>query len=149
MYSKEQASKLKTQFWTTFGQYMKPVPGASVLPVNWINYKTGIRYIHFKMDADNTKAVIAIEISHPKEEERLHYYHQFELLKKVLASTTTFNWQWQETLQTDHKTISSISLQLDGVNILDQSAWPAIISFLKPRIIALDAFWDMVKDGFE
>ena len=69
MYSKEQISKLKTQFWTNFGQYMKPVPGASGMPVNWINYKTGIRHIHFKMDADNTKAVIAIEISHPKEEE--------------------------------------------------------------------------------
>jgi hypothetical protein len=149
MYSKEQSSKLKTQFWTNFGQYMKPVPGTAGLPVNWINYKTGIRNIHFKMDADNTKAVIAIEISHPKEEERLHYYNQFVSLKKVLASTTTFNWQWNETLYNDHKTISSISLQLDAVNILNQSDWPAIISFLKPRIMALDKFWDMVRDGFE
>ena len=149
MYSKEQASKLKTQFWTNFGQYLKPVPSASGLPVNWINYKTGIRHIHFKMDADNTKAVIAIEISHPQDAKRLHYHNQFLSLKKLLASTTEFNWQWNEALQTDHKIISSISQQLDGVNILDQSDWPAIISFLKPRIIALDAFWEMVKDGFE
>ena len=149
MYSKEQASKLKTQFWTNFGQYMKPVPSSSGLPVNWVNYKTGIRHIHFKMDADDTSAFIAIEISHPQQEERLDYYKQFISLKKLLASTTVFNWQWNETYQTDHKTISSISQQLDDVNILDQSDWPAIISFLKPRIIALDAFWDMVKDGFE
>ena len=149
MYSKEQASKIKTQFWTSFGQYMKPVPSASGLPVNWINYKTGIRNIHFKMDADNTSAVIAITISHPQDEERLHYYNQFLSLKKVLTATTAFNWQWNERVQTDHRTISSISQQLDGVNILDTSDWPAIISFLKPRIIALDAFWEMVKDGFE
>ena len=149
MYSKEQTSKLKAQFWTNFGQYMKPVPSASGLPVNWINYKTGIRNIHFKMDADNTSAVITIEISHPQDEERLHYYHQFLSLKKVPASTTTFNWQWNETVQTDHKTISNISLQLNNVNILNQSDWPSIICFLKPRIIALDAFWDLVKDGFE
>ena len=149
MYSKEQASKLKTQFWTNFGQYMKPVPSALGLPVNWINYKTGIRHIHFKMDADNTKAVIAIEISHPQGEERLHYYNQFVSLKNLLTTTTTFKWQWNETLQADHRIISSISLQLDDVNILDQADWPAIISFLKSRIIALDAFWDMVKDGFE
>ena len=149
MYSKEQTSKLKTQFWTNFGQYMKPVPGASGLPVNWINYKTGIRHIHFKMEAANTSAFIAIEISHPQQEERLDYYKQFISLKKLLASTTVFNWQWNETYQTDHKTISSISLQLNGVNILHQADWPAIISFFKPRIIALDAFWDMVKDGFE
>ena len=149
MYSKDEASKLKTQFWTSFGQYIKPVPGASGQPVNWINYKTGIRNIHFKMDADNTRAVIAIEISHPQEEQRLQYYNQFVSLKKVLASTTEFNWQWNETLQTDHKIISSISQHLDDVNILNQSDWPTIISFLKPRIIALDAFWYLVKDGFE
>jgi hypothetical protein len=149
MYSKEQTAKLKSQFWTSFGQYMKPVPGASGLPVNWINYKTGKRNIHFKMDTDNTSAVIAIEISHPQAAERSHYYHQFMSLKKLLTSTTTFEWQWNETLQTDHKTISSISQQLHGVNILNQSDWPAIIGFLKPRIIALDAFWEMVKDGFE
>ena len=149
MYSKEQASKLKTQFWTNFGQYMKPVPSALGLPVNWINYKTGIRHIHFKMDADNTKAVIAIEISHLQSAERLHYYNQFVSLKNLLTTTTTFKWQWNETLQADHRIISSISLQLDDVNILDQADWPAIISFLKTHIIALDAFWNMVKDGFD
>jgi hypothetical protein len=149
MYSKDQISKLKTQFWTNFGQYMRPVPSASGLPVNWINYKSGIRHIHFKMDADNTKAVIAIEISHPQKEQRLHYYNQFVSLKKILTTTTAFNWQWNETVETDHKTISSISQQQHDVNILDQSDWPAIISFFKPRIMAVDAFWNMVKDGFE
>jgi Domain of unknown function (DUF4268) len=149
MYSKEQISKLKTQFWTNFGQYMKPVPGVSGLPVNWINYKTGIRNIHFKMYVDDTRAVIAIEISHPQSAERLLYYNQFVSLKNLLASTTTFNWQWDETCQTNHQTISSISQQLNDVNILDQFDWPSIISFLKPRIIALDAFWNLVKDGFE
>ena len=148
MYSKEQSSKLKAQFWTNFGQYMKPVPGASGLPVNWINYKTGIRHIHFKMDADNTKAIIAIEISHPHQDQRLQYYDQFLSLKNLLNSTTAFNWQWNETIETGYKTISSISQQLDAVNILNQADWPAIISFLKPRIMSLDAFWELVKDGF-
>ena len=149
MYSQEQTSKIKAQFWTSFGQYMKPVPGASGLTVNWINYKTGIRNIHFKMDADNTKAVIAIEISHQQNEVRLNYYNQFLSLKRLLDSTTNFKWQWNENFKTEHKTISSISQQLDDVNILNQADWPAIISFLKPRVIALDAFWDLVKDGFE
>lgn len=149
MYSKEQSSKLKTQFWTSFGQYMKPVPGAAGMPVNWINYKTGIRHVHFKMDADNKRTIIAIEISHPQEEQRTQCYNQFLSLKKILASTGGFNWQWNETMETGHKTISSISLQLDGVNILNQGDWPAIISFLKPRIMALDTFWDLVKDSFE
>src|ERR1700744_4437112 len=99
MYSKEQASKLKTQFWTNFGQYMKPIPGASGMPVNWINYKTGIRNVYFKMDVDNTKAFVAIEITHPNEEDRLNCYQQFLSLRKLLESTTAFNWQWNESFQ--------------------------------------------------
>lgn len=149
MYTKEQASKLKAQFWTSFGQYMKPIPGASGMPVNWMNYKTGIKHIHFKMDADDKKATIAIEISHPQEEQRLYYYNHFLSLKKLLESTTGFNWQWKETLNTEHKTISIISQQLDDTKVLNQANWPAIISFLKPRMMALDIFWDLVKDGFE
>lgn len=149
MYNKEEASKVKAQFWTSFGQYMKPIPGASGQPVNWINYKTGIKHIRFKMDADDKKTTIAIIINHPQEALRLHYYDHFLSLKKLLESTTGFTWQWEETLNTEHKTISSISQQLDDLKVLNQANWPAIISFLKPRIIALDAFWELVKDGFE
>lgn len=149
MYTREEASKVKAQFWTSFGQYMKPIPGASGQPVNWINYKTGIRHIHFKMDAGDKKTTIAIEISHPQQEQRLHYYNQFLSLKKIVESTTGFTWQWCETLHTEHKTISSISQQLDDTKVLNQANWTVIISFLKPRIMALDALWEMVKDGFE
>jgi hypothetical protein len=149
MYTKDEASKIKAQFWTSFGQYMKPISGSSGLPVNWINYKTGIKHIHFKMDADNKKAVIAIEISHPQEQQRLHYYNHFLSIKKLLESTTGFTWQWNETMETEHKVISCISQQLDDIKVLNQANWPAIISFLKTRIIALDAFWELVKDGFE
>lgn len=148
-YTREEASKVRTQFWTSFGQYMKPIPGASGMPVNWINYKTGAKHIRFKMDADHKNVFIAIEIAHPKDEERIACYNQFLSLKKLLESTTGFSWEWNETLHTEHKVISSISQQLEGVKVLNQADWPAIISFLKPRIIALDAFWELVKEGFE
>lgn len=149
MYTREEASKIRAQFWTSFGQYMKPIPGASGLPVNWINYKTGIRHIRFKMDAADKSATIAIEIDHPHDEQRLLYYNQFLSLKKILENSTGFTWEWNETLHTEHKTVSSISQHLEAVKVLNQKDWPVIISFLKPRIVALDAFWEFVKDGFE
>jgi uncharacterized circularly permuted ATP-grasp superfamily protein len=34
-------------------------------------------------------------------------------------------------------------------NVMDKNTWPEIISFLKPRIIALDAFWTNIKPAFE
>ncbi|MBS1566426.1 MAG: DUF4268 domain-containing protein, partial [Bacteroidetes bacterium] len=41
------------------------------------------------------------------------------------------------------------SCRLENVNVFSQDQWPAIISFLKPRLVALDAWWQMAKPGFE
>jgi Domain of unknown function (DUF4268) len=150
MYTKEQVSKIRQKFWTTFGQYMKPVPRAAGEKVNWLNYKTGIRHVVFRMDADQQKAIVAIELRHETEAERMHYYHHFAALKKILENTTGNQWHWQaSTTDENRQTISRISQELHQVNVLNETNWPAIIAFLKPRIIALDAFWEMVKDGFD
>jgi hypothetical protein len=150
MYTKEQVSKLRQKFWTSFGQYMKPVPGANGEKVNWLNYKTGIRHIYFRMDANKQQAVIGIELRHPQHIQRMQHYHQFIELKKLLESTTRYEWKWQPAVTDDNgQTISLISQTLPQVNVLYEKDWPSIISFLKPRIQSLDAFWETVKDGFE
>ena len=56
MYSKSEASQLKQEFWTSFGQYMSPVLSAEGEKLNWINYKTGEKDIFFKMKANNKKS---------------------------------------------------------------------------------------------
>jgi len=150
MYTKEQQSKLRQQFWTAFGQYMKPVPGINGEPVNWLNYKTGIRHVFFRMDATKTGAIVAIELRHSNEGERMEYYHQFESLKKLLEQTSGYEWNWNAATADDNgQEVSRISQSINSVNVLNEKDWPSIIAFLKPRTIALDAFWDMVKDGFE
>jgi hypothetical protein len=149
MYSKEQAAKQRQKFWTAFGQYMKPVPGAGGDAVNWINYKTGIRHIVFRMDANKQQASIAIELRHAREEERQRYFEQFLALKSLLENTTGYKWNWQADAKDEHgQTISRISQVIENVNVLNEGDWPLIISFLKPRIMSLDAFWELVKDGF-
>lgn len=149
MYSKEQVSKIRQKFWTSFGQYMKPVPGEYGQNVNWLNYKTGIGNIYFRMDAANNKATIAIEITHAEEEERMRHYKQFLALRKLLELQGDFTWKWEPVFEKDSgEIISRIGDTVNDVNIMNETAWPAIIAFLKPRIIALDAFWQTVKDGF-
>lgn len=150
MYSKEAASKLRQQFWTKFGQYMKPVPGTGGEAVNWLNYKTGNRHIMFRMDANKQQAFIAIEIRHTQHSERMNYYEQFISLKTLLENETGFNWHWQaEAVDDNGQGVSRISQTLEPVNVLNEKDWPGIIAFLKPRIVSLDAFWYLVKDGFE
>lgn len=150
MYSKQQASAIKQKFWTSFGQYMRPVKNANDETINWINYHTGIKHIYFRMDADNKQTTIAIELHHPDTMMRQQYFEQFKQLRTLLEEETGEQWQWDEQYQDEHHNpVSRISTTLTGTNIFNEADWPAIISFLKPRIIALDSFWEMVKDRFE
>lgn len=150
MYSKEEAARLRQQFWINFGQYMKPVPSASGYPVNWINYKTGVKNIFFKMDVDAKKATISIQLSHPDAGIRELVFSQFEEFKLMFRNTVAEEWDWlQHTTDEYGKTLSLIAATLENVNIYNQQQWPELISFFKPRIIALDEFWDNVKPVFE
>ncbi|MCY7309326.1 MAG: DUF4268 domain-containing protein, partial [Chitinophagaceae bacterium] len=104
---------------------------------------------YFRMDADINYASIAIELTHPDSLMREKHYEQLRQVKKILEKSTGEEWNWQLYQEQDGNILSRVSKMLPGVNILNENDWPAIISFFKARIIALDKFWMMVKDGFD
>jgi hypothetical protein len=146
VYSKQEISKQKQVFWTTFGKYMQPVLSADGEEINWVNYKTGISGITFKMDVDNRQATIQIRLSQVDTTLQKKHYNQFLQLKSMLQSELNEEWQWQPMTANE---VSTIGTQLSGLSIHRSEDWPAIISFLKPRIVALDAFWSNAKYAFE
>jgi Domain of unknown function (DUF4268) len=129
---------------------MRPVPGANGEAVNWINYRTGIKGIYFRMDAGKNTARIGIELDLRDDELKERYYKQLELVRNLLEDETGEQWEWEKHLQDEQRRpISRISKTLEGINIFNKADWPGIISFFKPRIMAMDRFWEEVRDGFE
>jgi Domain of unknown function (DUF4268) len=129
---------------------MRPVPGANGEAVNWINYRTGIKGIYFRMDAGKNTARIGIELDLRDDELKERYYKQLELVRNLLEDETGEQWEWEKHLQHEQdRPISRISKTLEGINIFNEADWPGIISFFKPRIMAMDRFWEEVRDGFE
>jgi hypothetical protein len=150
MYSREQPSKIKHQFWTSFGKYMAPLLSAEGEKVNWVNYKTGIRDVYFRLDVTRNEARIAIEILHKEPGRGAKIFNQFVLLKNTLEENTGESWQWEPMCMNDQQQVlSRISRCLGAVSIYYESHWPSIISFLKPGMIALDAYWCAYKIIFE
>lgn len=150
MYTREEASQLRQKFWTTFGQYMAPVLSAEGLRTNWINYNTRLRNVNFRMQAGKTTASIGIEITHQDPGMQELFYEQFLLLKTMLHETVGETWDWQlHTTDEYGKTICRISKTLVKVNVFNQEDWPKLISFFKPRIIALDEFWSNAQYSFD
>ncbi|HET7898793.1 MAG TPA: DUF4268 domain-containing protein [Flavisolibacter sp.] len=150
MYSKQEAAQLKQEFWTAFGQYLSPILSADGEKVNWVNYKTGEKDIHFRMQVDNLKAAIGIELTHRDAGIQQLYYEQIGELRKFLEEATGEEWQWRLHTTDDHgRTVSKIFTEKDGVSVFKKEDWPQLISFFKQRMLALDAFWSNVKYSFE
>ena len=151
LYSREETKKLKERFWTSFGQFMSLVPGEEGTKINWINYKTGIKHLYFRMEAEGKAARIGIEVSHPDEGIRALMYEQLLAYKAVLHAELDEEWIWEEVHQDMYgKEIARVSLSMEGkASIFNQSDWPTLISFFKPRIVALDRFWTIAQYGFE
>lgn len=150
MYSEKEASAIKQKFWTSFGQYMAPVASLSGEKINWINYKTGIKGISLKANADNNQAFVAIEISVSDKIIQENYFKLFHTFKKQFKDIAGDGWDMQPAyISSQGNNISRISTELNQVNIFRESDWPRIITFLKEKMIAFDAFWVEYKPAFE
>ncbi len=102
------------------------------------------------MKAERDFASIGIELGHSDEELQELYFDQFRQFRKMLEATVGEEWEWRLLDRNEFgQPVSRIEKVLSGVNVMNSDDWPKIISFLKPRIIALDEFWDRVKPGFE
>ncbi|MDO6434469.1 DUF4268 domain-containing protein [Flavitalea sp. BT771] len=151
MYTKQEISRQKQAFWTAFGRYMKPVLSTDGEVISWLNYKTGNKHVQFKMDADSRQAQIAVILHHSDPDRQRLYFDGFSRLKDIFEEELQEkDWSWLREVTDEHgKTVSVVQKTLTGVNIFKNEDWSAIISFLKPRIIALDSFWGMVRYHFD
>src|SRR5688500_12004546 len=128
MYSKQQASQIRQEFWTAFGKYMQPILSSEGEKVNWVNYKTGAKNIYFRMDAAKG-ASIAVEITHPDADQQKEYLDKFIQLKTIFNEIVGEDWNWETGVQDENgRSISRIYTELSNVNIFNKADWPALIS---------------------
>lgn len=129
---------------------MTPVLSAESEKINWINYKTGEKDIRFSMDADNKRAFIGIVFTHKDPEIQQIFFEHLLGLKKIFEAKAGAGWKWQMHVHDEHgRLVSRVFSEKEDVSIYQKENWPALISFFKPRIISLDAFWSQAKFSFE
>jgi hypothetical protein len=149
MFSREEASRIREEFWTAFGRYMSPVLSAEGLKINWVNYHTKLKDVYFRMDAGKKSAAISISMEHRDPVIQELYFEQFMEFKNLLHGILQEEWEWELHATVDGKVISRIYKEISGVSVFNKDHWPQLISFFKPRIIALDSLWEDAKYSFE
>jgi hypothetical protein len=149
MFTREEASRIRHEFWTTLGKYMSPIPSAEGEKINWVNYHTRVKDLHFRMDAGPKTASIAISLEHRDPGIQEIFFEQFLQFKPLLHDILGEEWQWQLHANIEGKVITRIYREISGVSVFNKEQWPELISFFKPRMIALDSFWENAKYSFE
>jgi hypothetical protein len=102
------------------------------------------------MEANSASASIAIEITHPDPAMRQEVFNQFFQLRDMLHEQLGEHWNWNASrINENGREAAVINTVKKEVSVFAQDDWPDIISFLKPRLIALDNFWSVVRPMFE
>lgn len=138
MYSKEEAQKIRTEFWITF---------AKKHPRKWLLYNTKIKNVAFKFFADNKKAQVLLEISSKATTTRQMYFQKIQSLQTILKKEYLPEAIFEENFYLENtKVVSRVWVEITNVSINNKTTWPTIFSFFNEKMNAFELFFYEFED---
>lgn len=142
MYSKEEAQKIKKEFWIVF---------ADAYPRKWMLYDTKIKEVTFKFFVDNKKAQVLLDIEPKDERKREIYFEKIESLKTILLEEYLPDAILERNFHLETgKIISRIWIEIDHVSINNKKTWETIFAFFNAKMSAFEDFFleyeDYIRD---
>lgn len=136
MFSKEEATQLREEFWISFGKSF---------PRKWILYNTKIKDLSFKFYFDTKKAMVLLDIESHQEKRQL-YYQKMVSLKSLLQEKIP-NVLFEEKFYLDNgKEISRIYVEKQNVCIHNKNTWQEAMFFLNETMLLFENFWFEYED---
>ena len=141
MFSKEEAQRLKKEFWTAFGKSF---------PRKWLLYDTKIKDFSFKFSADNKKAEVSLDIEMKDEVYRNAYFEKIwsleDMLKDEIGEFVRDEYYEAE----NGKVFARFWVTKDNVSIFNKNSWQDIFEFFVEKMDGFERFFyeyeDFIKD---
>jgi len=149
MFTKEEKKNITTDFWNCFGVYMKKY-NKQYGRVRWVNYRTNIKDLYFRLNLTPKSATFSIELQHNDDGIRELFYEQFLELKTVLNDSVGGELIWEEVKfnQFNHP-VSCIYEELPNVSIYNREDWQAVFQFFEKKMVGLHDFWLEFQEIFK
>lgn len=133
MFSKEEAQKIKREFWITFAQEY---------PRKWLLYNTKIKDVTFKFNVENKKAMVSLDIESKDVEHRKIYFEKIESLKTILLENYLPDANFEKNYQLENgKIISRIWVEINNISINNKSTWNTIFTFFAEKMESFEYFF--------
>lgn len=139
MFSKEEASKLRQEFWISFGKSF---------PRKWLLYNTKIKGFSFKFVADRKNALVCLDIEHTDEIANELLYDQLLSLKSILENEYLPEVIFEENHELESgKIIRRISVSLDDkFSIYNKNTWQNTFTFFVDKMDKFELFFYEYED---
>jgi len=139
MFSKEEASKLRKEFWISFGKSF---------PRKWLLYNTKIKGFSFKFVADRKEALVCLDIEHPDEIANELLYDQMRSLRPVLENEYLSEVIFEENyILESGKIIRRIYISLDDkFSIYNKNTWRNAFLFFVEKMDKFELFFYEYED---
>jgi hypothetical protein len=146
MYSKEEAKKLRLEFWQKLSNRTRRLPGQKGRKRLWIFDNTGIKGLDLRFDVGREKIIVALEINRKKEEDRLKLFEKLEAAKGLFEELFGDPLIWDFAYVKDNgREVCRVYVEQPG-DIYVKESWPRIFSFLIDRMMRLEKAFLEVKD---
>lgn len=138
MFSREEAKRVREDFWTNFGKEY---------PRKWVLYDTKIKDIQLKFTFTNEKAIVSLDITSPDEIIRAYYFEKMQALQNILLTEYLPDAEYEANYELpEGKSISRIFVEIKRVNIYRKTDWPLVQEFLYDRMDLLERFFLEYRD---
>jgi len=143
MYSREEAAKIRKEFWMAFDAYSRKFIGAKK---KWTTYNTGIKDIVLKFDINRDNAKVLLLVEHKNEDKRFNVFVKIKELEMLYQESLGKGWIWDEQFKTESsKEVCAIYKQIDQVNIYNKNNWTQIFDFFGTEMLKLEKAYVELK----
>lgn len=141
MYSKEEAQRIKHEFWIAF---------AEKFPRKWLLYDTKIKDFSLKFYVDNKKAEVLFSIENRDTEKRYAYFDKLQSLRTILHEEYEPEAVFEKDVYLENKTLSKVWVEKSGISVNNRATWDDIFAFFNDKMEAFERFFyefeDYIKD---
>lgn len=131
MYSKEEKKQLITDFWRSFGVYIRTHRSDKQLGNLDLFRKTGIKGVELKFDLSPQSVMVTIEINLRSEEGRLVMYERLYQYRIILEQNFSGGLIWDsQYVRESGQVVCRIYSRLDSVNFHNRDNWTEIFAFM-------------------
>ncbi len=148
MYSKEEAKKLRVDFWEMFGKRCEVHPELKFRKKKWILHRTKIKDVALRFDINRTDAKVILELGSRSEKLRFKAYEFLERYKALLENDfeNGLIWEFYHEREDSGKEICRIYVQLPNVDLHRQNQWPDIFNFYIENMLKLENNFLEIRD---